>query len=47
MLVREVIIECVRFTSEGQFVTSFGKKGEGLGEFNMPLGVAVDNSGVV
>ena len=36
-----------RFTSEGQFVTSFGRKGEGPGEFKCPRGLAVDNSGVV
>ena len=35
------------FTSGGQFVTSFGMTGEGVGEFNYPLGVAVDSSGVV
>ena len=38
------------FTSEGQFVTSFGSgwgDGEGQGEFNCPYGLAVDDSGVV
>ena len=35
------------FTSEGQFVTSFGSLGEGPGEFNRPVGLAVDNCGVV
>ena len=35
------------FTSEGTFVTSFGRKGEGPGEFKSPYGVAVDNNGVV
>ena len=35
------------FTFGGQFVTSFGMTGEGVGEFNYPLGVAVDSSGVV
>jgi len=35
------------FTSEGKFVASFGKKGDGPGEFHSPYGLAVDNSGVV
>ena len=35
------------FTSEGQFVTSFGRRGQGPGEFNYPCGITVDNSGVV
>ena len=35
------------FTCEGQFVTSFGIKGRGPGEFNYPVGLAVDNCGVV
>ena len=35
------------FTSEGQFVTSFGRKGEGPGELNSPDGIAVDDCGVV
>ena len=35
------------FTSEGQFVTSFGRKGVGPGEFKFPRGLAVDNNGVV
>ena len=36
------------FTSEGQFVTSFGSKGKGLGQFNHTSeGLAVDSSGVV
>ena len=34
------------FTSEGRFVTSFGRKGNKTGEFMCPRGVAVD-SGVV
>ena len=32
------------FTSEGQFVVSFGRKGR---EFDHPQGLAVDDSGVV
>ena len=35
------------FTSEGQFVTSFGSEGEGPGQFKYPTGLAVDSSGVV
>ena len=35
------------FTSEGVFVTSFGSRGKGPGQFKGPRGVAVDNSGVV
>ena len=35
------------FTSEGHFLTSFGGRGEGPGEFNFPCGLAVDSSGFV
>ncbi len=35
------------FTSEGQFLTSFGQKGKRPGEFKYPRGLAVDVSGVV
>ena len=35
------------FTSEGQFVTSFGRGGEWPGEFNTPAGLALDSSGVL
>ena len=35
------------FSSEGQFMTSFGKKGGGLGQLKLPMGLAVDTSGVV
>ena len=35
------------FTSEGQFVTSFGSRGEGPGQFACPRGLAVDSTGVV
>ena len=34
------------FTSEGVFVTLFGSRGEGPGQFKEPCGIAVDNSGV-
>ncbi len=33
------------FTSDGQFVTSFGSEGEGPGQFQFPHGLAVDSSG--
>ena len=35
------------FTSDGHFITSFGKKGNEPGEFNYPCGLAVDANGVV
>ena len=35
------------FTTDGQFLTSFGKEGRGPGEFKLPRGLAVDDSGVV
>ena len=35
------------FTSDGQFVTSFGSEGSGPGQFKSPRGVAVDSGGVV
>ena len=35
------------FTSEGQFLTSFGRKGKGPGQFDSPHGLVVDSSGVV
>ena len=35
------------FTSRGELVTSFGKKGRGKGGFDLPVGVTVDSSGVV
>ena len=35
------------FTSDGQFVTSFGRNGRGPGEFVMTHGLAVDDCGVV
>jgi tripartite motif-containing protein 2/3/tripartite motif-containing protein 71 len=33
------------FTSEGRFVMTFGREGEGPGEFKCPYGLAVDNNG--
>ena len=35
------------FTSEGQFVMSFGRRGQGPGEFYYPRGITVDSNGVV
>ena len=35
------------FTSDGQFVVSFGNEGEQPGEFNRPNGLAVDSCGVL
>ena len=35
------------FTSDGQFVTSFGWKGAEEGEFDIPTGMTVDISGVL
>ena len=35
------------FTTQGQYVTSFGQKGEGKGDFNSPWGVCVDRDGFV
>ena len=33
--------------SDGQFLTSFGTKGEGHCKFKNPVGIAVDTSGIV
>ena len=35
------------FTLEGKFLTSFGSKGDGLGQFNHPCGITVDNQGII
>ena len=46
--VSEFYNECVSvFSCEGQCVTSFGRKGKGPGEFNCPVALAVDKSGVL
>lgn len=37
----------VQYTREGKFVRTWGKKGSGEGEFNLPHGIAVDKSGRV
>lgn len=36
-----------KFTSDGQFVATWGTLGTGDGEFKEPRGIAVDNSGFV
>ena len=33
------------FSSEGGFVTSFGRKGMEVGQFNCPSGLALDDDG--
>ena len=33
------------FSQEGELIHKFGKKGQGIGEFNFPYGVALDNAG--
>jgi DNA-binding beta-propeller fold protein YncE len=37
----------VKFNKEGQFITAWGKKGAGEGEFNLPHAIAVDRRGRV
>jgi DNA-binding beta-propeller fold protein YncE len=37
----------VKFSKEGKYITAWGKKGTGEGEFNLPHGVAVDRRGRV
>jgi len=36
-----------KFTPEGKFVTEWGEFGDGPGQLNVPLGIAVDASGNV
>ena len=37
---------CVHvFTTEGQYVTSFGRKGKNEGNFNYPAGMCADEDG--
>ena len=33
------------FNSEGEQINKFGKQGQGIGEFSLPYGIALDNSG--
>ena len=41
-------MHCVSmFTSEGQFLRSFGTQGEGPGQFDKPCGIAEDRDGLV
>ena len=35
------------FTKQGNFITSFGKKGSGDGQFIYPTGIAIDSDGVL
>jgi DNA-binding beta-propeller fold protein YncE len=35
-----------KFTSDGQFIKAFGKRGDNDGEFNLPMGITVDNDHV-
>ena len=35
------------FTTEGEYVTTFGHKGTGEGEFNVPIAICVDSDGFV
>jgi sugar lactone lactonase YvrE len=37
----------VKFSKEGRYITAWGKKGKGPGEFNLPHAVAVDKRGRV
>lgn len=37
----------VRFSKEGRYITAWGKKGDGEGEFNIPHTIAVDRQGRV
>ncbi len=36
-----------KFTADGEFLTSFGIKGQGPGQFNHAIGVAVADNGAV
>ena len=46
--VTEIKGHCVSvFTTEGVYVTSFGKRGSGEGDFNAPRGICVDKDGFV
>lgn len=35
------------FNLDGQFLTTFGRKGKGPGEFDWPCGLVVDANGVL
>ena len=37
----------VRFSKEGRYITAWGKKGDGEGEFNIPHSIAIDRQGRV
>ena len=36
---------CSIFTTDGHFIHSFGERGNGLGQFNRPHGMAFDGEG--
>ena len=37
----------VKFSRNGEYITEWGKKGTGIGEFNLPHGVIVHNGRIV
>jgi streptogramin lyase len=44
----DTLNHCIqKFTSDGQFVTTWGSYGSGNGDFNEPHGISLDNSGLV
>ena len=46
MYVSEGFNNCVSiFTSDGVFVSSFGKSGSNIGQFNSPIGLTFDKKG--
>jgi len=48
LYVTEVSGHCVFvFTTNGEFVASFGQKGKKKGDFNRPVGIHVDRDGFV
>ena len=48
MYVTNVTNHCVFvFTTDGEYVTSFGRKGQEEGDFNYPVYICVDNNGFI
>ncbi|KPA12686.1 Peptidase C13, legumain [Candidatus Magnetomorum sp. HK-1] len=40
--------DCIqKFTTDGSFITKWGRSGSGEGEFNTPIGIAIDRNGYV